>query len=186
MEASMRFGRLHWTMVFVIALLAPCGLTGRAAGEFISGDAATFVGEFRAFLTDFPRWDAAHLQLPLIALAMTPEENRPAMLLLLWDLWMHEHPSASTATANFPLTAGLPGTSPPVTGAPGTGSGGGTISDTPGPPGGGGIGGPPQSAPEPSSLALMACGGVGLFGLRLVRARRAPRHALACGDGGQP
>ncbi len=168
----MRFDHLHWTIVFVVALLAPCGSAGRAEGGFIPGDAATFVGEFRSFLSDFPRWDTAHFQLPLIALAMTPDQQRPAMLLLLWDLWMHDHPGASAGTTNVFFLSSLPGMPPPVTGAPGTGSGGGTISDTPGPPGGGGgIGGPPQSAPEPSSLALIACGGVGLCALRIARRR---------------
>lgn len=177
----MRFGRLHWTMVFVIALLAPCGSASPAPAEFISAEttafaakATTFVGEFRAFLNDFPRWDAVHLELPLIALAMTPESNRPAMLMLLWDLWMHDHSNTPTGAPSLPLKGGPPTSSPPgVSGAPGTGSGGGTISGTPGSPGGGGgTGGSPKSAPEPSSLALIAYGGLGLIAFRLVRFRR--------------
>jgi hypothetical protein len=168
MEASMRFDRLHWIMVFVIALVAPWGMAGRAAAGFIPGDAATFVGEFRAFLADFPRWDAAHLEMPLIALAMTPDQQRPAMLLLLWDLWMHDHPSASNGTSTVVFISRLQGTPPPVTGGPGNGTGGGTVAG--GPPGGGG-GPPPKSAPEPSSLALIACGGLGLFALRVARWR---------------
>jgi hypothetical protein len=161
----MRFGKARWMVVIGITLLVPWGTAGSARADFLASDLPTFVNEFRAFLADFPRWDAAHLELPLISLALTPDQQRPEMLLLLWDLWMHDHPpTPPVQTQVIWMNSGS---------GPGNGSGGGTISSFPGTPGGGGDpGGPSRSAPEPSSLALIACGSLGLLGYRLVRSRR--------------
>lgn len=178
----MRFGKLHRIIVLVPALLILCATAGPAAADFIPADIENipanipaFVQEFRAFLADFPRWDAAHLDLPLVALAMTPEQQRPQMLLVLWDLWMHDQPTPPPTAFNLFPAGNLAGSPPPgVSGPPrGGNGGGGTISSTPGlPEGGGGTSGSPGSAPEPSSLALVACGSLGLLAYRFVRLRR--------------
>jgi hypothetical protein len=158
----MPFKRFRWMIVFAGTLIAPCGTAGRADAGFLPADVPTFVNEFRTFLTDLPRWDSAHLELPLIALALTPEQQRSEMLLLLWDLWMHDHPPSPTVETKIIWMGGGSGPG----GGTGTGSGGGTISST------GGGGGSPKGAPEPSSLALIACGSLSLLGYRLVRSRR--------------
>jgi len=163
----MRNDKLKWMIVFVGTLIAPCSFAGPAAADFLPSDVPTFVNKFQTFLTDFPRWDAAHLELPLIALALTPEQQRSGMLLVLWDLWMHDHPPVpQVETKIIWMVGGGPGTGTGTGTGTGSGSGGGTISST-----GGGGGGSPKSAPEPSSLALIACGSLGLLGYRLVRAR---------------
>ena len=165
----MRFSWLRRIIVFVFTLVAPCGIAGPAAADFIPADIEhiradipAFVREFQAFLADFRRWDAVHLQMPLVALALTPEQQRPQMLLILWDLWMNDHPNPSAAAVNVPTVSGVPG----------GGSGGGTIASDPGPPDdGGGTSGSPGNTPEPSSLLLVSCGSLGLFAYHLVRSR---------------
>ncbi|HEY7312995.1 MAG TPA: hypothetical protein VH643_26770 [Gemmataceae bacterium] len=164
----MRNDKLKWMIVVVGTLIAPCVLAGPAAADFLPSDVPTVVNEFQTFLTDFPQWDTAHLNLPLIALALTPEQQRAEMLLMLWDMWMHDHlPTPQVETKIIWMVGGGPGTGTGTGTGAGSGSGGGTISST-----GGGGGGSPKSAPEPSSLALIACGSLGLLGYRLVQARR--------------
>ena len=176
----MRFRRWHRTLLLALTLIAPCAIASPVSADFVPADIENipanipaFIREFQAFLADFPRWDAAHLELPLVALAMTPEQQRPEMLLLLWDLWMHDHPNTSTASFNFPSMVSLSGVPQPgASQTPGAGNGGGTVASTPGGSDGSGEpGGPSHNTPEPSSLALLSCGSLGLIAYRLVRSR---------------
>jgi hypothetical protein len=159
----MQFNTFRRTIGFVIALIALYGAVGPAQADFTPTPTPTFVGQFQSFIADFPKWDTTHNDMPLVFLATTPEQQRPQALLMLMLLWMHDHPgtvSTSTTTTGGGTVASLPPSNNPPLG----GSGGGG-----GPPGGGGhtAGG----APEPSSLALMGCGSLGLLAFRLVRSR---------------
>src|SRR5690242_14039943 len=124
----MQSGRLPWPIVFVVALILPCGIAGPATADHISPDFSTFAGEFHAFLADFPRWDASHFDLPVLAWAMTPDQQRPAMLFLLMDLWMLDQQNTSLGALTPPPLFSLSQVPQPVvSGTPGTGDGGGTI-----------------------------------------------------------
>jgi hypothetical protein len=168
----MRFGRFQWTIVFVIALLAPCGAAGPARADLMAGSAPPFIGQFQAFLQDFPHWDSTHQNTPLTFLATTPENQRPQSLVMLWLLWMRDHnlTPPATGTGGGAVASLPPDNPPPPPGGAPVGippPGGGT------PPGGGHTSG---SSPEPSSLVLMGCGSLGLFAYRLVRSRAARRR----------
>jgi hypothetical protein len=130
----------------------------------VPGSAPPFIGQFQAFLHDFPHWDSTHQNTPLVLLATTPDSQRSQALVMLWLLWMRDHNLAPPTTGGGTV-ASLPPDNPPP--PPGGGAGG-----IP-PPGGGHTSG---SSPEPSSLVLMGCGGFGLFAYRLVRSRAARRR----------
>lgn len=174
----MRFQMISWSIVLVIAVIAPCGLPGTAKADFIPADIAgipanvpAFLQEFRAFLSDFSQWDTAHFDVPLMALILTPDQQRAEMLLLLWHFWMQDQASTSTGALNSSLMGSLSEVPQSgVGGTPGTTSGGGTIASLPGTTGQlGGSGDPSHGTPEPSSLTLIACGSLGLLAYRLAR-----------------
>ncbi len=111
----MRFDKLGRLLFFVLALIVLCGAAGPAMAGFnpttienIPANIPAFVGEFQSFLADFPRWDAAKMDLPFMILALTPEQERPEVLLLLWDLWMQDRLSSSGGAGRAnPASAGF-------------------------------------------------------------------------------
>jgi hypothetical protein len=161
----MRFDTFRRTIAFVIALLAMYGAVGPAQADFAPTPTPTFVSQFQAFIADFPKWDTKHQEMPLVFLATTPEQQRPQALLTLWLLWLRDHQGtvASVGGGGGGTVISPPSNNPPPGGGTPPGGGGG------GPPGGGHTSG--GGAPEPSSLALMGCGSLGLLAYRLVRSR---------------
>jgi hypothetical protein len=154
----MRFGRFQKMIVFMVALIASVGATGSARSDFMPAGASTFVGQFESFLANFPKWDMTHQDMPLIFLALTPEEQRPQALVMLWLLWMRDQQNTpNVASTGGGTVASLPpNNNPPPSGGSGPPTGGGHTSG---------------NSPEPTSLALFGCGSLGLLAYRLVRSR---------------
>ncbi|HMF13935.1 MAG TPA: PEP-CTERM sorting domain-containing protein [Gemmataceae bacterium] len=158
----MRFDTFRRTIVFVIALIALHDKVGPAQADFTPTPTPGFVSQFQSFVSEFPKWDTKHQDIPLVFLATTPEQQRPQALLMLWLLWLRDHQGTVSPTGGGTV-ASLP---PPNNNPP---QGGGILPGGGGPPGGGHTSG--GSAPEPSSLALMGCGSLGLLAYRLIRSR---------------